>query len=165
MRLLSSDNAATPRSALNGTTRPLATRLYKDYVHKHLRLLFATSALLLIIAATTSVQPLLLQQTFDKVFKEKDLTYLTLLPIAIIFICIVQAITTYYSTILMNRFGSSLTADMRTDLFRHILDNDIAFYAAHDSGNLISRVSGETIGISIGVQRFFNVGEIGRAHV
>ena len=158
MRLLSSDNAATPRSAFNGTTRPLATRLYRDYVHKHLKLLFATSALLLIIAATTSVQPLLLQQTFDKVFKAKDLTYLTLLPLAIIVICIVQAITTYYSTILMNRFGSSLTADMRTDLFRHILDNDIAFYAAHDSGNLISRVAGETIGISIGVQRFFNVG-------
>ena len=158
MKLLSSTNAAGPHSHFDGHTRLLATRLYKDYVHKHFRLLIATSALLLIIAATTSVQPLLLQQTFDKVFQGKDLTYLTLLPVAIICLCIVQAITTYYSTILMNRFGSSLTADMRTDLFRHILDNDIDFYAAHDSGNLISRVSGETIGISIGVQRFFNVG-------
>jgi len=141
---------------IDGATPLLVKRLYKDHVRRYHRLIIATLGLFLIIAATTSIQPLLLQQAFDKVFQGKDLTYLTLLPIAIIVLCVVQAITIYYSSILMNRFGSSLIADMRTDLYRHIVNNDIDFYAAHNSGNLLSRVAGETKNISIGVQLFFN---------
>lgn len=156
MKLFSPTERASPASYIPSNTLHLTKRLYDDYIHKHLKLLIGMIGLLVIIAATTSVQPLLLQQTFDKVFKGKDLSYLTLLPIAIIALSVVQAVTTYYSTLLMNRFGSSLIADMRTDLFRHIIDNDIAFYAAHNSGNLLSRVAAETLNISSGVQRFFN---------
>jgi len=135
---------------------PLIKRLYHDYIRHYIGLIFAVIGLLLILSASTSLQPLLLQQAFDKVFKEKDITYLTLMPIAIILICTVQAVASYYSALLMNKFGSGLIADMRKDLYRHIIDNEIEFYSSHDSGNLLSRVTNEIIGISNATQVFFN---------
>jgi subfamily B ATP-binding cassette protein MsbA len=139
-----------------GSILHLTTRLYKDYVRKYLSLLYILVALLIVLAATTSVQPILLQQAFDKIFGDKDVRYLVLLPIVIIVISAIQAIATYSSALLMNRFGSSLTADMRSALFSHLLNSDLDLYANHGSGHLLSRVAGETIGISIGIQRFFS---------
>lgn len=137
-------------------TYATAKRLYREYVRKYNKLIITNIFLLLIIAATTSVQPLLLQQAFDKIFREKDLTYLAYLPVVIIALFIMQALTTYYSTILMNRFGTNLIADMRLHLYEHIINNEIEFYDAHNAGNLMSRVAGEIISISNGIQRFFN---------
>jgi subfamily B ATP-binding cassette protein MsbA len=137
-------------------TMQLVKRLYRDYVRKHYRMMAVTVALLLIISATTALQPLLLQQAFDKVFRDKDLTYLMYIPIAVVVLCVVQAIATYYSNLLMARFGNAIITDTRKDLFRHIINNEIEFYSEHDSGNLLSRIGGETIGIASGVQRFFN---------
>lgn len=140
----------------NGSVLHLTTRLYKDYVRRYLSLLYVLVALLIVLAATTSVQPIPLQHAFDKIFGDKDMTYLVILPIVIIVISVIQAIATYSSAILMNRFGSGLTADMRTALFSHLLNSDLDMYANHGSGHLLSRVAGETIGISIGIQRFFS---------
>jgi ATP-binding cassette, subfamily B, bacterial MsbA len=137
-------------------TIQLAKRLYRDYVRKHYKMMAVTVVLLLIISGTTALQPLLLQQAFDKVFRDKDLTYLMYIPIAVVVLCVVQAIATYYSNLLMARFGNAIVTDTRKDLFRHIINNEIEFYAEHDSGNLLSRIGGETIGIASGVQRFFN---------
>ncbi len=58
---------------IDGATPLLVKRLYKDHVRRYHRLIIATLGLFLIIAATTSIQPLLLQQAFDKVFQGKDL--------------------------------------------------------------------------------------------
>ena len=134
----------------------LTKRLYKDYVSRYLSLLYALVALLILLAATTSVQPILLQQAFDKIFGDKDVTYLVILPLVIVVISAIQAIATYSSALLMNRFGSGLTADMRSTLFSHLLKSDLDLYANHGSGHLLSRVAGETIGISTGIQRFFS---------
>lgn len=137
-------------------TMQLVKRLYRDYVRKHFRMMAVTVVLLLIISGTTALQPLLLQQAFDKVFKAKDLTYLTYLPIAVVALCVVQAFASYYSNLLMAKFGNAIVTDTRKDLFRHIINNEIEFYTEHNSGNLLSRIGGETIGIASGVQRFFN---------
>jgi len=141
---------------LNTQTPLLAKRLYKEYIARYLRLLLMIMGLLVIISASTSAQPLLLQQTFDKVFKGKDVFYLTLLPIAIVITCAIQAAATYYTALLVNKFSSDLTADMRSSFYRHIIGSEIDFYSTHDSGTLISRVIGEISGIVTAVQMFFN---------
>lgn len=112
--------------------------------------------LLVIIGASTSAQPQLLQLAFDKIFKEKDVYYLTMLPIAIIITCAIQAAATYYTSLLVNQFSTDLTADMRSAFYRHLIENEIDFYSTHDSGTLISRVIGEISGIVTTVQMFFN---------
>lgn len=136
---------------------PLLKRMHREYIRRYHGLILATIGLMLILSASTSVQPILLQQAFDKVFRGKDLTYLALLPIAIVAISLIQAVTGYFANILMNKFGSGLIADMRRDFYRHVIHNEIEFYSAHDSGNLLARVTSEIIGIANGIQVFFNV--------
>jgi len=134
----------------------IVKRLFSDFVKKHTKRILLTVALLLVIAGTTSLQPLLLQQAFDKIFKEKDLTYLTWLPVAIIVICAVQAVAAYFSNQLMTRFGNAMMADMRRTLFSKIINHEIEFYSTHDSGTLLYRVTSEIVSISNGIQLFFN---------
>lgn len=133
-----------------------AKRLWRNYIRDYLPHIGAMVALMLLVSGTTSAQPLLLQIAFDKVFTEKNLTYLTLMPLAIVGICLAQAVATYYSNVLVSKFGNALIADFRRDLFRHTIENEIEFYATYDQGSLLSRLTGEIIGLSNGIQMFFN---------
>jgi subfamily B ATP-binding cassette protein MsbA len=134
----------------------LMKRLWKSYVRQHLRMIILTGVLMVISSGATSVQPLLIQQAFDKVFKEKDTFYLMALPLAIIAVFTVQAVTIYYSNFFMGRITNSLVADMRKALFTHVIDNEIEFYSKNDSGSLLSRITGEILHIATAVTNFFN---------
>lgn len=144
------------KTPLPTQTPALLKRLYREFIAHYIPLLLWVVALLFVISGSTSIQPILLQQTFDRVFKAHDTTALTLLPIAIVISCSVQAAATYYTAILMTKFSSNLTADMRSRFYQHLIENEIDFYAEHDSGTLMSRVIGEISGIVNAVQMFFN---------
>ncbi len=135
----------------------LAGRLFRDYVKKYLSQIVLGSVLLIICSAALSAQPLILKLAFEKIFNQKDVTYLTLIPLAIIGIFLVQAVTTYFAGILFNRFVSGITARMRQDLFRHVIDYEISFHSKNSSGGLISRLISETLTISNAVSTLFNV--------
>jgi subfamily B ATP-binding cassette protein MsbA len=140
----------------NAESITLVRRLFKDFVRPRIRLLLSAVAFMLVLSATTSVQPLLLQQTFDKVFRGRDTNYLIILPVLIILICSIQAVANYMATRFLNKFNNRLVSDMRRALFGHIVENEIEFYSSHDSGNLIMRVTNEVIKIAGTLQIFFN---------
>lgn len=143
--------------AQNYKTLTLAGRIYRDYVKKYLGQIITASVLLVIGSAALSAQPLLLQVAFDKIFKEKDVDYLTLIPLAIIAIFLVQALTAYFSNIIMNKFVNSTAADMRRDFFKHVVDYEIEFYSKNNTGNLISRMITEIGLINSAISTFINV--------
>jgi subfamily B ATP-binding cassette protein MsbA len=118
--------------------------------------LVLTGVLLVVSSGATSVQPLLIQQAFDKIFKAKDDFYLLWIPLAIVAVFILQAVTLYWSNLLMGKVTNGLISDMRKVLFSHVIDNEIEFYSKVDSGSLLSRIVSEIIHISAAISNFFN---------
>lgn len=131
-------------------------RLWKGYVRPYTRMLLITAVLLVISAAATSAQPVLIQQAFDKIFKEKNEFYLTAIPAAIIGLFMVQAAALYFSNMFMGRITNGMIADMRKDLFNHIMESEIEFYSRNDSGSLMSRIISEIMHIAAAIANFLN---------
>lgn len=131
-------------------------RLWKGYIRKHWKSLILVFILLVISSGATSVQPLLIQQAFDKIFKEQDVTSLLVIPLLIIFVFAVQGITLFLSNMLMGNITNAIIADMRKTLFTHIIDNEAEFYLRNDHGSLLSRIVSEIIHISATISNFFN---------
>ena len=137
-------------------SRVIVKRLWKDYIRKYFKLIVITAILLVISSLATSAQPLLIQQAFDKVFKAHDTHALVTVPLMIIGVFVVQALTSYWSSMLMGRFTNGMIADMRKALFTHIIDNEIEFYNKNDSGSLLSRLVSEIIHVTAAISNFFN---------
>jgi len=134
----------------------ICRRLWHSYVKKHVPQIIATILLIIVASAATSAQPILIQQAFDKIFKEQDSAYLISIPLKIMVIFIAMALSLYFSSLLMGRITNGLIADMRKDLFKHVMQNEIEFYSKNDSGSLISRIVSEIIHISSAISNFFN---------
>ena len=134
----------------------ISKRLWKSNIRKYTKLLVITGLLLVVTAITTSVQPLLIQQVFDKVFKQHDHYYLVLVPLAIIVLFTIQGFTLYFSNFLMGKFTNSMIADMRKQLFTHVMENEVEFYSKNDSGSLLARIVAETPYVTVAVANFFN---------
>lgn len=134
----------------------LFKRLYQDYIHKYISQLVLATILLIICSGALSLQPILLQVSFDKIFKEKNTDYLLFIPLAIIAIFVVQAIATYFASLVMNKFVQNISTNMRKNLFRHIIDYEIEFYSRNNSGNLITRIINEVGLVSSAISTVFN---------
>ncbi len=134
----------------------LSIRLWKHFIRQHRHSLLMIFVLLVVSSAATSAQPLLIQQAFDEIFKQKNITALVVVPLLIIIVFSVQAATLYASNYMMGKVTNRLIADMRKALFSHIIDNELEFYSAHDSGNISSRLVSEIIHISYAISNFFN---------
>lgn len=131
-------------------------RLWRGHIRQHSRALLLIGALLIVSSVSTSVQPLLIQQAFDKIFKEKDSVALVVIPLMIIGVFTVQSITLYWSNLMMGRVNNRMVAHMRKVLFTHIIENELEFYTRNDSGMLLSRIVGEIIHIAAATNNFFN---------
>ena len=69
------------------------------------------------------------------------------LIIAIPFIMLLRGILGYLNVYLLQWVASRAVADMRVQLFRHLLDLSAGFYSQNSSGQLISRVMNDTVAL------------------
>ena len=68
----------------------------------------------------------------------------------------------YAADLLMAQVGQRVVMDIRTKLFRHILDQSVTFFAGRTTGQLISRLTNDVGQVQMAVSETI---EIGRAHV
>jgi len=130
------DRAAAPQK----TTLNLMKRLVKNYLIRYkgqigLALVFMTMA-----AAMTAAVAQLMQPILDDVLNGKQTSLILPVGLAVLGVFIVRGLSTYAHTIIMNKVGQSIVADIQKDLFSHFMDLDLGFFHANPSGQLISRV-------------------------
>ncbi len=135
----------------------ISKRLWRDYVRQHLAAIILTGLLLIISSAATSAQPLLIQQAFDSIFKQRDLKALQLIPALIVVVFIVQGISLYWSGYIMGIINNAMITKMRQNLFAHIMENELEFYSKNDSGSLLSRIVSEILHIANAITHGLNV--------
>lgn len=92
------------------------------------------------VAGLTAFYPWAVGPLLDDIFIQKNQDLLTVLPFAVLGVAILRGIFSYGQTYLMNYVGHWLVADVRQQLFVHIVRLPIRFHDANTSGRLVARV-------------------------
>ena len=140
---------------MNTTTNyQLMKRLWKEHMRAQLPNLLLAVLLMVVVAATNSAQPLLLEKIFDEVLDAKDSPYKNIIPLAIIALFAVQSAANYYSTILTNAAGFRAVEEMQNKMFAHLMHHDLRLFADNKSGELMSRMTTEILQLQEAVSTF-----------
>ena len=115
-------------------------RLYKDYRRKHLKTLFFSFILSLIVAGSTASIAYLLDPAVKKIFIDKDRTLAWLIPIAIIIAFSTKGLSLYFARTLVIKVGALVGGEMQKQIANHILITDIQSLDNRHSGHYISNI-------------------------
>ncbi len=95
------------------------------------------------VAASMAAMGYYIEPVVDKIFVDKDLEKLTLLPIVVLAIFFLKGIGMYGHEYFMNYVGERIIRRLRTDLFNHIMDLPLAFFHTERTGRLMSRITND----------------------
>jgi subfamily B ATP-binding cassette protein MsbA len=128
-----------------GSTFTLLRRLGAAYIAPYKGQLALALLFMLVTAAATGALAKLMQPIIDKIFAPGQ-SQGYLLPVALIVMAVflVRGVSTYIHTLILNRLSQRVVANVQTDMFRHLLYSDSAFFQQQQSGGLISRFIGDT---------------------
>ncbi|NES89458.1 MULTISPECIES: ABC transporter ATP-binding protein [Okeania] len=122
------------------------------YGLRHKKLVFASLILLLPLSISGAIQPLLIGQAISLILGEKTWSFLqqislsqglnilgTILMLTIIIRLIFQSLQGF----LVQKVGQKITADIRDDLFKHVLSLGVRFFDSTPVGKLITRLTSD----------------------
>ncbi|MGA1825831.1 MAG: ABC transporter ATP-binding protein, partial [bacterium] len=78
---------------------------------------------------------------FDKVFMEKDLLMLNLIPIAIMIVYFLKGITLYAQEYFIQYIGEKITMELRNRLYYHLHCLSMSFFTKSSTGMIMSRIN------------------------
>jgi ATP-binding cassette subfamily B protein len=135
--------AARFMSDVTYSSKELLRWLWRDYLKKHMGLLFLAVVFMSIEGATLGALAKLMQPMFDQVFvagKEDALLWVGLVLVGIF---VLRAVAGVAQKVLLTRIAQKSAADMRIDLLDRMMTQDGAFHQAHPPGFLIQRVQSD----------------------
>lgn len=93
---------------------------------------------MIIVAITTAANAWLLQPAVDKIFVDKVLTMLWIVPAMIVFVAIIRGSATYGQSMLMHGVGQRIIADTQIKLYEHLIRADLNLINKIHTGSLLS---------------------------
>jgi len=121
------------------TNKEILSRLYATIRPYRFRLLIAMVAMFF-VAAMTGVQTYLVKDLLDKIFMEKNIFFLNVLPLIVVLIFFLKSVFYYLYNFLLEKVGQSIIRDLRIVIFDHIHTQALSFFHEMPTGTLISRV-------------------------
>lgn len=97
-------------------------------------------------AVLTVATPLLLRELIDEGVIPKDRTVVTTMAIAVAVLAILTAAINIVIRWISAKIGEGLIYDLRSQVFRHVQEQSIAFFTRTQTGALISRINSDVIG-------------------
>ena len=116
------------------------TRLYKEYVKKHLGKILISLVLSLFVAGSTSATAWLLDPAVKKIFIEQDRTLAWLIPILIILAFSTKGISLYFARMTIIRVAQEVAGEIQKKIANNILVTDIQTLDNRHSGKYISNI-------------------------
>ena len=107
--------------------KKILLRLYKFYVKKHFSKLILALILSFCVAGGTAAIAWLLDPAIKKLFIEKELSFILLIPLAIILAFGIKGLSLYLARIIMIRVSEEIMKDVRLDLLKSILLKNMMF--------------------------------------
>ena len=114
-------------------------QVYRMIMENRLRLYLAMLCSLA-IAASMAAMGYLIEPVIDRIFVDKDIGKLFVLPLFVLVVFAVKGFGMYGHDYFMNYVGESIIRQMRDQLFERILDLPMSFFQKERTGRLISRI-------------------------
>ncbi|MBI9075593.1 MAG: ATP-binding cassette domain-containing protein [Desulfatibacillum sp.] len=96
---------------------------------------------MLLMAGSKGAIPLMVRPVLDYIFVNRDEKMLTLLPIAVVTLFLIQGIGRFMQEYFMSFVGQKIIKDLRDSLYHHIMELPISFFHAEKTGSLMSRIT------------------------
>jgi len=141
MRSFRQDPSVTRQKLKKGTVRRILT--YARPYRGALAAFMVTTAL---DALITVVNPLLLRDIIDKGILARNQAVVIGIAAAVAGVAVIDACLGVTNRWFSARIGESLIYDLRTQVFRHVQKQPIAFFTRAQTGSLVSRLNGDVIG-------------------
>lgn len=116
---------------------------YAKPYRKQIGLMFGTIVLSSILGLAG---PLILRQIIDEALPKADLTLLTWLSVALVFVPLANAAVLVFQRWLNAGIGEGLIYDLRTALFAHMQKMSLRFFTNTKTGELMSRLNNDVVG-------------------
>ncbi len=133
-----------PRPA---SERTLIAWVWRNYLRKRMPFLIVALLLMTVEGSMLGALSYLMQPMFDDVFIAGNTSAVYGVALAISGVFVVRAVSALSHRLLMSWIGERVTAEVQSDLLRHLMTLDQAFFQVHSPGNLIERVRGDSAGI------------------
>ena len=139
-RAVLADQAAP---TLDLSARVLIGRLWREHMKKYLGRLSLAMVCMVLLAGSTAAIAIVMKYIIDDVFVARDREMLPVISMVILVIFVVKGSATFAQTFLMTYVGQRMINDVQLRLYEHLMGADLAFYQAHHTGQLISRMTAD----------------------
>ena len=169
-------------------TLALFARVWRERVRSYLPQIAMILGLVVVIAATTSLYPLLIKAAFDAFadpltaeatgFVRRaerlvsksigiEIGVVNAVAIVVVIVTAIKGFSLLAQTVLTNTVVSRIEADMQSALYAHLIDADLAQLQRENPASLTQRFTTDFTFVKEALTRIINIAirEIGRAHV
>jgi subfamily B ATP-binding cassette protein MsbA len=123
---------------------PTALRRFTQRLRPHLGKIVVATLCLLLSSATVLAFPQIVRQLLDAAFINGDRTMLNRIAIGLLVMFGVQSCLNIGQVYLLTSIGERVVAQLRTDLFAHLIHLSPGFFTDRRTGELTSRLSSDT---------------------
>jgi len=124
----------------------MTVELYKrllQFVKPYRMKLILAMICMVSVAICTAGSAWLVQPAMDKIFIDKSMQMLFIIPLLIVGLYLVKGIFFYGQSYLMNYVGQRIVADLREKLYHHLQYLSLSFFTKTPTGILISRLTND----------------------
>ncbi|MFI4947508.1 MAG: ABC transporter ATP-binding protein [Alphaproteobacteria bacterium] len=118
----------------------LIRRLVRDFIWRHAHRIALAFVCMAIAGGATALRAWLMEPVLDRIFIARDVSLLWLLGSAALGLALAKGMADYLETVLMARVGQRVITDVQTALYARLIRADLAYFNAHPSGVLMSRL-------------------------
>ncbi|WP_241503783.1 ABC transporter ATP-binding protein [Ferruginivarius sediminum] len=117
----------------------LVRRLLATYVRPHLWRIAAALLCMAVVAASTAAFTQLMKPIINDIFVNKREEMLLPIALGALVVFTAKGVATYGQAVLMSHVGFRIVADMQRDMYRKLMDTELAFFNETSPGKLVSR--------------------------
>lgn len=121
-------------------SRKLYSRLL-SYVRPYWKKLGASVLLLALLAATEPIFPALMQPLLDEGFTNRNTTYIQWIPVILVSLFLFRGLLTFTSSYASSWVAARVVADLREEMFAHLVRLPVNFFDHHSSSRLSSHIA------------------------
>lgn len=120
-------------------TKEILRRLWRDWVAPYRGRIVLALGLMVVVAATSSAYPALISEVFNRL-QLTDFASLYFVPLAIIILAFVRALSMYLQVLTVNKLSLRVTTDIQKKMITHLIDADLSWLSKEPTGSFISRI-------------------------
>ena len=136
-----------PTGSADAPAPALLRRIFREYGKPYLHLYLLATLLLALGAAATAASAWLLKPVVNGMIDGDRFRNLRALAWAVVALFTLRGIVTFASMMLLSRTGNKIVAAVQTQLYDHILKQDMRFFQSHHSTDFMSRLAVAANGI------------------